>query len=769
MRLPAAVVFIMLAILPAFAQQAAGPAPAAEAATQSGVDELIRLLEDDATRAELLQILRERAEGRAGGEVPQQAEEQARVAEFSLDPTLARQIAEYTRSVAESTAATVEAFVATVGELVDVFSGRSDTDLARLTQVVTNLVILGVALFASFFVLRVIAARLQSAAARRTDGGRAAARVMGVVAGAVADLCAVFLAWAIGYVVSLNVIGGPTGRMGINQTLLLNAFLVVECAKVVLRIVFEPRDPALRFLPMSDTTAAYWYFWFARIVSLVGYTFMFLAPILAENVTAGVAQALRVLVMATAVVIGIIIVLQNKMDVRQALTARARNGRSDALTRALAFVGRHWHLVAIFYLIAIFVVWLANPEEALPFMLAATFQSLVAILIGGVVISFISRFVHVGVRLPDDVKERLPLLETRLHAFVPRVMQIVRTIVLIGVVIAIAQAWALIDFVGWVGTEAGQRVTGSLVSAALILLVGFVVYLALSSWVEYRLNPNFGTVPTAREKTLLALFRNAATIALAVLVAMLALAQIGVNIAPLLAGAGVLGLAIGFGAQKFVQDIITGIFIQFENIMNEGDVVEVAGRSGVVERLTIRSVSIRSVDGTVHLIPFSSVDSVSNMMKGFSFHVAEVGVAYREDIAEVKEAMQEAFDLLMETDHQENILAPLEIHGVTSFGDSAVMVRSRIKTRPGMQWATGRAYNELIKQVFDRRGIEIPFPHVTLYMGEDKRGRAPALPIRRQRPNEGEAAELPAAEPSVEALPDPGHGRDEMTGRSALT
>ena len=213
---------------------------------------------------------------------------------------------------------------------------------------------------------------------------------------------------------------------------------------------------------------------------------------------------------------------------------------------------------------------------------------------------------------------------------------------------------------------------------------------------------------------------------------MLALAQIGVNIAPLLAGAGVLGLAIGFDAQKLVQDIITGVFIQLENIMNEGDVVNLGGVGGVVEKLTIRSVSIRSLDGTLHLIPFSSVDTVSNMVKGFSYHVAEIGVAYRENIAEVKEAMQEAFDLLMQTEWSEKIIDKLDMQGITAFGDSAITVRARIKTVAGGHWGTGRAYNEFIKEVFDRRGIEIPFPHVTLYMGADKSGKAPPLRLERE-------------------------------------
>lgn len=768
-----AVLFAAIAIFltTAAAQETTQGQEAAQPATQGNLEELIRLLEDDATRTELLQLLRQRAEnGQTGPLTAEEAEAQAGIAEGVIDPTLARQVAEYTRSIAENLANSVSSIVDVVADVGELFSSTADADLGRLGATLTNLLILGATLFASFLVLRLVAARLQHAIAARMAEAGWISRAGGVVGAALVDMAAVVLAWAVGYFVALHFLTDPFGRMQINQTLLLNAFLVVETIKVVLRVVFEPRDPELRFLPMSDTTAAYWYFWFARLVSLIGYTFMFVAPIVAEQLTAGAAQAVRVLVMKTSVLIGILIILQNKSQVRHALSARSRAGREDALSRSLAVVGAYWHLIAIFYLIALLVVWLANPAEALPFMLRATVQSLVAIAVGAFIITFISRFINAGMRLPDDVKERLPLLEARLQAFVPRVMQVVRTIVLISVIIAIAQAWSLVDFMGWVATEAGQRATGAILSAAFIILAGLVIYLAMSSWVEYRLNPNFGTVPTAREKTLLMLFRNAFTIALAIMVGMLALAQIGVNIAPLLAGAGVLGLAIGFGAQKFVQDIITGIFIQFENIMNEGDVVEVAGLTGVVERLTIRSVSIRSLDGTVHLIPFSSVDSVSNMMKGFSYHVAEMRVAFREDIGEVKAAMQEAFELLMETDHRFHILEPLDVQGVTGFGDSAVMVRARIKTRPGMQWGTGRAYNELLKQVFDRHGIEIPFPHVTLYMGEDKQGQSPPLNLRRTTVIDETPTPVEETAPSqidTDAIADPVNEARQMEGRSS--
>src|SRR5690606_18193192 len=151
----------------------------------------------------------------------------------------------------------------------------------------------------------------------------------------------------------------------------------------------------------------------------------------------------------------------------------------------------------------------------------------------------------------------------------------------------------------------------------------------------------YGRKPSARERTLLALFRNAFSIALGVIVLLLVLAELGVNIAPLLAGAGIFGLAVGFGSQKLVQDVINGVFIQFENAMNEGDVVTVGGITGTVERLTIRSVSLRTVDGAYHLIPFSAVDSISNFMKNFSYHVAAIGVNYRESISEVKQAMRD--------------------------------------------------------------------------------------------------------------------------------
>lgn len=711
MTLIRSLVFLLLALfaLPAFAQEAA---PAPTASSDQVAQELIDILENDAARAALIERLRQAA--------PAEGAEDT-VPELT-DLSIARQLAEYTRSVAEGASSTVRALGSILVNFQHAFSGTLNADYDALRQQMLTLLIVAGGLFGSFFLLRLIGNALLARMVSRAGARTGLSRIGLVVAATLIDAATVLTAWALGYVLALQAGTLAGGQMGINQSLLLNAFLLVELSKLAIRIILAPRFTVLRLLPVSDGNAAYWSFWAARILSLLGYTFMFVAPLLAAAISPAAAAAAQVLVMATAVIIGIIIILQNKDGVRLWLAELSARRSHDGLGRLLAAIGQHWHLLAITYLLAVLIVWFANPEEALPFMLGATIQSIIAIVVGSLIVGFISRFVRVGLRLPDDVRQRLPLLETRLHAFVPGVMTVVRWLVIAGVVIAIGEAWELFNFVEWIASDDGLNIAGAVVSAALIVLVAIILHVVVSSWVEYRLSVTVGKVPTAREKTLLNLFKNAFTVALVIFSLMLALAQIGVNIAPLLAGAGVVGLAIGFGAQKLVQDIITGIFIQFENVMNEGDVVAVGDKSGVVEKLTIRSVTIRDLGGTVHLIPFSSVDQVSNMVRGFSFHLAEIGVAYDSDIEEVKRAMHDAFEQLMQTDHKDEILDDLDMQGIIGFAASSVTIRARIKTLPGKHWAIGRKYNELLKTIFKERGIEIPYPHITYVQGGEARG-----------------------------------------------
>ncbi|WIY52487.1 mechanosensitive ion channel [Devosia sp. YIM 151766] len=696
--------FLLLAALlflaPAQAQQAASePAPA---------EELIRILEDDNARADLIERLRQAAP---------EAVDDAAAEPAAPQLSIARQLAEYTRSVAEGASATMGSFGKALGNFQDVFTGGLNADGEVLRNLAINISIVIAGLFGSFFVLRLATHALTRRIAADAQGKGGMRWLGALLLVGLIDAASIVIAWGLGYVLALNTGVNPSGQMGINQSLLLNAFLVVEAGKLVFRLALAPRLPSLRPLPVSDESAAYWSFWTARLISLVGYAFLFVTPMLNGVVSRAAGSAVQVLAMATAITIAIIIVLQSKNDVRTWLAGISARRNNDGIGRALTALGQHWHVLAIAYLLTLLVVWFANPETALPFMLGASLQSLIAIAVGALIVAFIGRFVSAGLTLPDDVRQRLPLLETRLRAFVPGVMAVVRWVVIFGVLVAIGQAWALFDFAGWLSSEEGLLVAGSVVSAALILLVAIVLHVVVASWIEYRLSPKVGRVATAREKTLLNLFKNAFTVALAIFALMLALAQIGVNIAPLIAGAGVVGLAIGFGAQKLVQDIITGIFIQFENVMNEGDVVEAAGRSGTVEKLTIRSVTIRDMSGTIHLIPFSSVDQVSNMVRGFSFYVADVEVAYDNDIEAVKQAMRDAFEVVMQSEHKTVILDDLDPPVLVAFTQTSMKLRARIKTLAGQQWGAGRLYSETVWRLFAERHIRKPTPRVSYVPG----------------------------------------------------
>lgn len=701
----------------AFAQQQAEPteAEATGAETDADVDALIRILEDDAARARLLERLRE-----AG------AEDVVETRALPQD-TLAGRLAEYTQEVAESTARVFGGLARTIERITDVTNDAFTFDLDAVRDAVLDIALLVAATFGAYLILQIGFRLAQRRLAGTAASGDFLTRGKMIGASALLDLASVVAACAVGYVIALKI--GRSARIDLDQSLFLNAFLIIESIKVASRTVLSSRWSVLRPVPLDDTSAAYWYFWLSRLLSLVGYTLLFVAPILAQYVSADTAEAARIIVMLTALVISIAIVLQNRESVRARLKQRAAAGRTDALSRLLATVARVWHIAAIVYLVALFALWLADPKNALPFVLTATWKSIVAVLIGVLLSTFIGRMASGGMRLPDDVKARLPLLEARLNAFVPGVLRVVRMVVGVAVAVTLLQVWNIADVAGWLSTETGQRAIAALISASLILLAGGVVYLVVQSWIEYRLNPNLGRLITPRERTLLGLFRNAFSVVLGLLVFMLVLSELGVNIAPLLAGAGVAGLAIGFGAQKLVQDVINGAFIQFENTLNEGDVVQLGGVMGVVERLTIRSVSLRSVDGTYHMIPFSSVDSVSNFTKNFGYHLAAIAVPYRENVSEVKEAMLEAFERLKSTPHRENILSEFDMQGVVEFQASSLVVRGRIKTSPGKHWVVGRAYNEIVKQVFDERGIKLTVPHMTVYLGEDKSGHAPPLKI----------------------------------------
>jgi moderate conductance mechanosensitive channel len=271
----------------------------------------------------------------------------------------------------------------------------------------------------------------------------------------------------------------------------------------------------------------------------------------------------------------------------------------------------------------------------------------------------------------------------------------------------------------WVSTS-GLRV--------LLIAVTMLVLLALLKRGLAKLSRLYeGTIPSPaqimRAYTLTHIVRDVARIAILFLAMTMILSEVGVDLKPLLAAAGLGGLAIGFGAQNLVKDLISGFFILWENSIRVGDVVEVAGVGGLVEEIELRAIKLRDLSGNLHVVPNGAIDKVKNMTKDYSYYLFDIRVAYRENVDEVMEVLQEiGEDVRRDSRFANDILEPLEMLGVDQFTDSAVVIKCRIKTEPLKQWRVGREMNRRIKNTFETKGIEIPFPQQTIYWGGPKKG-----------------------------------------------
>jgi small conductance mechanosensitive channel len=235
----------------------------------------------------------------------------------------------------------------------------------------------------------------------------------------------------------------------------------------------------------------------------------------------------------------------------------------------------------------------------------------------------------------------------------------------------------------------------------------------------------------ARIATLARVFRNAAGVVIFVVAGTLILNELGISIAPILATAGVAGVAIGFGAQSLIKDYFTGFFLLLDDQVRQGDVVEIAGKGGLVEEVTLRYVRLRDMDGHVHYVPNGEIKLVTNRTREYATPVLDVGVSYREDADEVLQLMREvAAALRGDPKWSARIAGDLEVIGVDRLADSAVMLRVRFKVVPPIeQWNVKREYLKRLKKAFDEHDIEVPFPHLTIYPGKLKDGSAPPLHV----------------------------------------
>ncbi|MGE3844392.1 MAG: mechanosensitive ion channel family protein [Vicinamibacterales bacterium] len=281
-------------------------------------------------------------------------------------------------------------------------------------------------------------------------------------------------------------------------------------------------------------------------------------------------------------------------------------------------------------------------------------------------------------------------------------------------------------------------ITFSLVRASVILLAAVIatrvtdrsVRALRERLVSVMMRRTPGTAALELEKrgaTIGGILRRTIKTVIWIVAGVMVLKEFNFDIAPILAGAGIVGLAVGFGAQNLVRDVITGVFMLLENQISENDVAVINGTGGQVVEINLRTTVLRGLDGTMHVFPNGVITSLSNMTRDYSYYVFNVGVAYKEDTDRVVAVLREvAQDLQQTAQFGPSILEPLDVLGVDQFADSAVIIKARLKTLPIKQWEVGREMNRRIKKRFDEERIEIPYPHRSLYFGEA------SLPFRMQ-------------------------------------
>lgn len=406
--------------------------------------------------------------------------------------------------------------------------------------------------------------------------------------------------------------------------------------------------------------------------------------------------------------IALYIIATNRRVVRALIVrGHVRGDKTTSLDRAIHWVGRHWHQLGIVFVVLNILARLFGAETGS--FLTQSFLS-VGVIVLALFLSAVMR------RAGEERKKRFAATRrqglggavfNRLKSVLVACLQAAIAVI---AVIACLGLWG-VDAAGWAASSAGASVLGPLFSIGIVVFTTWTLWVVLDAWIERALAPDHGAhgrQRSARVMTLLPLLRNFAFVALSVLTVMGVLSNLGINIAPLIAGAGVVGLAIGFGSQQLVQDVITGMFILLEDTIAIGDVVDTGGRIGTVEALTIRTVKIRDGDGALHSIPFSTIKALKNSSRGFGVYTASVTLDFDADVERAIEIMKSAGDEVRKNPKfSQRIIGPFDVAGIDHIGLDGVVVKGTVKTLPLQQYGVGTELNRRIRESLQKAGISV--------------------------------------------------------------
>ncbi len=479
---------------------------------------------------------------------------------------------------------------------------------------------------------------------------------------------------------------------------------------VVGRAFLAPKAPAIRPLPLTTAQASYLYRWLGlfSFVAIYGYFCVDVARLI--RMPEQPVSAFSDLVGLLLVLMTLTVIVQKKSFVAVLLRGNLSAAQRDlTLLQSLRlWFARRWHILAIAYLLIGYLVTAFGIEGGFALLLRGTVLTLLVLAT--------VQFLFYGMARPNPKKNGKP------PAFQHPILRFfLRFLIWVLAFLGIAAAWGA-NIPAFLGTTIGQRLAGGVFSIGLTVIVLTLIYEAGCSRIERHLNRQDSEgrpIPTsARVRTLLPMMRNSAFVLFSGIAGLVTLSELGVNIGPLLAGAGVIGVAIGFGSQTLVKDFLTGLFIVLENTIAIGDVVKIGDHSGVVEAISIRTLRLRDADGAVHIMPFSEVSKIINMTKEFAYVQISVGVAYNTNLRRAMEVISSVGEeLRADPKLRASIIDPVEIQGVDNLGDSSITLLARMRTRPGRQWDVKRAFLLRLKERFDEEKIEIPYPtvrHVTI-------------------------------------------------------
>ncbi len=725
-RLAALSLVLGLAAATASAQPAApAPAapsqPAAQQATPVSAAELQRLvdtLQDNAERARLVEELRALIAAQRGAEA---------VSAEVKPATLLEEISQRTEAISEEVLAAAAAVVDVPHLATWLDQQASDPTLRDfwLDVGAKLLIIFGLA-FAAEWLVRWVLRRPRRAVNGAHD--QLLVRIWSLAARALLAALPILTFAGVAYLI-LPLTGArfATARFA---TTLISAYVAARLIAAVARVILLPRFGASMLRAFSEETRGYLYIWTKRFAYWAVFGYAVAAGAWWLGVPGGIYALLLKLTALVLTVLAIIFVLQNRLAVSGWLRGRKPDvalpgvpGETSGWRVLRNRLADTWHVLAITYITALFLVYALRVEGGFIFVLRGTLLTLAVTIAARLVVNLVRRASRRGFAIGADLKTKFPTLEQRANRYLPILTTVSSALIYVFAVLAVLQAWNIAAF-SWLTSEVGRHLIGGAISIGTVILIALTVWEVFSSSIERYLSAidsNGALVArSARARTLLPLLRTAMLVLILILVSLIILSQIGVDIAPLLAGAGVVGLAIGFGSQALVKDIITGLFMLIEDTLAVGDIVDVGkGHLGVIEGISIRTIRLRDNAGAVHTIPFSEVSSVTNLTRDYAYYVSNVMVSYREDPDRVTAILQDvAGELMHDGAFRPFILEPLEIIGIDKMTELGVTVQSRLKTLPRKQWVVGREFTRRLKQAFDRNGIEMAYAIKAGYLAE---------------------------------------------------